>query len=345
MVDPSLRGYPAQKSLRLQQQLLEQTAALPGVKSASIASFVPFINGSSWDISIDGYTAPGGETFIDINTNQVAPGYFMTMQTPLLSGRDFTMHDVDGSPLVAIVNETFARRYIVGDGSVDGAVGHNLRLRDQDHISIVGVVRDSESGGIGMPVRPKFYMAYAQMGEPNATLHVRTEGDPVAMTASIREQLRQIDPEVAPYSVVTMRTVVSSQGLFGPRVDAVLVGAFGIVALSLAIVGIYGVVSFMVGRRTQEIGVRMALGAQRGTILRMVLANGMSLVVAGLVVGGVIAFLAAPLLSGLLIDINPRDPAIFLAIAAVLIAATLGASWIPARRATHVNPMDALRSE
>ncbi len=345
MVDPSLRGYSTPKALQFQQQFLEQAATLPGVKSASLAAFVPFVNGSSWDISVDGYTAPEGETYIDTGTNQVAPRYFETMQIPLLSGRDFTTRDVDGAPLVAIVNETFARRYIVGRRSLDEAVGHNLRLRDHDHIAIVGVVKDSESGGIGLPVRPKFYTAYAQMGGPNATLHVRTEGDPTAITAAIREQLRKLDPDVAPFSVVTLKTVVSSQGLFLPRVAAVLVGAFGVVALSLAVVGIYGIVSFMVGRRTQEIGLRMALGAQPGKILRMVLANGVWLALAGLLVGSAVAFLAAPLISGLLIDINPRDPAVFLGIAFVLITVTLGASWIPARRATRVNPKEALRSE
>jgi len=267
------------------------------------------------------------------------------MQIPLLSGREFTTHDVDRAPLVAIVNETFARNYIVGNGPLEKALGHNFRLRDHDHISIVGVVKDSIRGGFGSPASPVFYLAYAQMGSPGAVLHVRTEGEPAAMTGVIREQLRKLDPDVAPLSVVTFRTVVSSQGLFFPRVTAVLVGAFGLVALSLAVVGIYGVVSFMVGRRTQEIGVRMALGAQRGRILRMVLANGISLVGAGLLLGGTVAFLAAPLISGLLLDVNPRDPAIFLGIAFVLITATLGASWIPARRATRVNPLEALRSE
>jgi macrolide transport system ATP-binding/permease protein len=345
MVDPSVRGYSSDKSLQFQQQLLDQTAALPGVRSASLASFVPFVNGTSWDISIDGYSAPGGENFIDTSTNQIGPDYFKTMQIPMLRGREFDRHDIKDSQLVAIVNESFARKYIVGNGSLETALGHNIRLRDHDHISIVGVVRDSSRFSIGLPVTPIFYTPYAQMGNPNATLHVRTEGDPAEMTGAIREQLRKLDPEVAPFSVVTLRTVVSSQGLFFARLSAVLVGAFGLVALSLAFVGLYGVVSFMVGRRTQEIGVRMALGAQRSKILRMVLANGISLAVVGVLLGGAAAYLAAPLLSGLLVEVSPHDPAVFALIAFALIAATLGASWIPARRATRVNPMDALRSE
>jgi putative ABC transport system permease protein len=345
MVDPSVRGYSSDKSVQFQQQLLDQTVGLPGVRSASVAAFVPFVNGTSWDISIDGYIAPGGEKFIDTSTNQIGPDYFKTMQIPMLRGREFSKHDIKASPLVAIVNESFARKYIVGNGPLEGTLGHNIRLRDHDHISIVGVVKDSSRFSIGLPVTPIFYTPYAQMGGPNATLYVRTEGDPAGMAGAIREQLRGLDPEVAPFSVVTLSTVVSSQGLFFARLSAVLVGAFGLVALLLAVVGLYGVVSFMVGRRTQEIGVRMALGAQRSKILRMVLANGISLAMVGLLLGGAVAYLAAPLMSGLLVEVSPRDPMVFVLIALALVAATLGASWIPARRATRVNPMDALRSE
>ncbi len=344
-LDPSLKGYSTEKSLQFQQQLLQQTVDLPGVRSASVASSVPFLSGASWDIAIDGYTAPGGEKFVDIGTNQVAPGYFKTMEIPLLRGREFTEHDDGKAPLVAIVNETLARKFIVNDGDLDQAVGHNIQLRDHDHISIVGVVKDSSNFNIGQPPNPVFYMPYAQMGRPSATLHLRTEGDPGAMTAAVRDQLRKLDPDVAPIGIVTLRKAVSSQGLFVPRLAATLVGAFGLVALSLAIVGLYGVVAFMVGRRTQEIGVRIALGAQRGTILRMVLVNGIGLAAIGLSLGALGAFLVTPLMSGVLLDVNPRDPLIFIAIATTLVAATLGASWIPARRATRIDPMQALRYE
>jgi putative ABC transport system permease protein len=183
------------------------------------------------------------------------------------------------------------------------------------------------------------------MGRPSATLYVRTEGDPSAMTAQIRAQLRSLDPDVAPISVLTFNRIVSSQGLFQQRISAILGGAFGVVALLLAVVGLYGVVSFLVGRRTQEIGVRIALGAQRGRILRMVLANGISLAAVGLAIGAAAAYALAPQMGGLLLNVNPRDPQIFLGIAAALMAATLGASWIPALRATRVDPMEALRYE
>jgi predicted permease len=341
-IDPTLRGYSTDKALLFQQQLLQQTAGLPGVKSASVASSVPFLSGNSWDISIDGYTAQGGEKFIDTATNQVAPGYFQTMQIPLLRGREFTKADNGKAPLVVMVNETLARRYIVGDGDLDKAIGHNIQLRDHDRITVVGVVKDSN---IGQPAFPVFYMTYAQMGRPAATLHLRTEGDPGALTGAVRDQLNKLDADVAPISVATLRSAVSSQGLFQPRLAATLAGAFGLVAMSLAVVGLYGVVAFMVGRRTQEIGVRIALGAQRGTILRMILANGVSLAAVGLALGAVGAFLVTPLMGGVLLDVNPRDPVIFVAIATALISATVGASWIPARRATRIDPMQALRYE
>ena len=344
-IDPTLRGYAPDKALRFNQQLLQQAGSLPGIKSASLASSVPFLSGNSWDISIDGYTAEGGEKFVDTATNQVAPRYFATMQIPLLRGREFAERDSANAPLVAIVNETLARRYMVGHGDLEKAVGHNIRLRDHDRISVVGVVKDSNYGRIGGPAVPVFYMAYAQMGRPNATLHVRTEGDPAAMTSQIRKQLRQLDPEIAPVSVLTLESAVWSQGLFIPRISAILGGAFGLIALSLAVIGLYGVVAFMVGRRTQEIGVRIALGAEKSAILRMVLGNGISLAAAGLMIGMMGAFALTPQMGDLLVGINPRDPVVFFGIAMVLVMATLGASWIPARRATQVDPMEALRHE
>jgi predicted permease len=344
-IDPTLRGYTAEKAVLFNQQLLQQTSNLPGIKSASLASSVPFLSGNSWDISIDGYTAAGGEKFIDTATNQVGPRYFETMQIPLLRGREFTEQDSAKAPLVVIINETLARQFIAGDGDLDKAIGHNIQLRDHDKITVVGVVKDSNYGRIGDPTPPVFYMAYAQMGRPSATLHVRSQASPASLTPQIREQLRQLDPEVAPMSVLTLEDVVSSQGLFIPRISALLGGAFGVIALTLAVIGLYGVVAFMVGRRTQEIGVRIALGAKRGTILRMVMASGISLAAVGLLTGMAGAFLLTPLMGEVLIGVNPRDPLVFMSIAVALVTATLGASLIPARRATRIDPMEALRYE
>ena len=344
-VDPSLRGYKDDRATRLNQQILERVSALPGVKSATLAGNVPFLSGGSWDLSIDGYTGAGGEKFVDTNTNQVGPNYFATMQIPLLSGREFTTRDTAKAPQVAIVNETLARRYIVDKDSLDKAVGHILRLRDNVPIRIVGVVKDSSNGAISQPPPPVFYLPYLQQGSSRATLQLRTKGDPTALTSLVRQQISALDSEVTPLSVLTMADAFSSNGLFPFRIVAMLGGAFGLIALSLAIVGLYGVVSFVVGRRTQEIGIRMALGAQRSNVLRMILANGISLATVGVVIGMVVALAAAPLMRSLLNGVSPRDPLTFVAIALILLTATFVASWIPAHRATRVDPNVALRCE
>jgi predicted permease len=344
-VDPSLQGYKDERATHLNQQILERVSTLPGVTSATLAANVPFLSGGSWDLSIDGYTSAGGEKFVDTNTNQIGPNYFATMQIPLLSGREFTARDTEKAPLVAMVNETLARTYIVGKASLDKALGHILRLRDNVPIQIVGVVKDSSNGGIGQPVPPVFYLPNLQQGSSRATIQLRTKGDPTALISLVREQISAVDAEVAPVSVLTMSDAFSSNGLFLFRMVAMLGGAFGLIALSLAIVGLYGVVSFVVGRRTQEIGIRMALGAQRGNVLRMILANGISLAITGVVIGMVGALVAAPLMRGLLNGVNPRDPLTFVAIALILLAATSVASWIPAHRATRVDPNVALRCE
>jgi predicted permease len=344
-LDPSLRGYKDDQSTKLNQQILEGASALPGVKSATLAGNVPFLSGASWDLSIDGYTSAGGEKFVDTNTNQVGPNYFATMQIPLLSGREFTAHDFDKAPQVAIVNETLARRYIVKEGSFDKALGHILRLRDNVPIQIVGVVKDSSNGAIDQPPPPVFYLPYLQQGSSRATLQLRTEGDPAALTSLIRQRISAADSEVTPLSVLTMADAFSSNGLFTIRIFAILSGAFGLIALSLAVVGLYGVVSFVVGRRTQEIGVRMALGAQRSNVLRMILVDGISLATVGVVIGMVGALAAAPLVRSMLSGVSPRDPLTFIAIALILLTATFVASWIPAHRATRVDPNVALRCE
>jgi predicted permease len=344
-VDPSLQGYKDERATHLNQQILERVSTLPGVTSATLAANVPFLSGGSWDLSIDGYTSAGGEKFVDTNTNQIGPNYFATMQIPLLSGREFTARDTEKAPQVAIVNETLARTYIVGKDGLDRALGHILRLRDNVAIQIVGVVKDSSNGGIGQPASPVFYLPNLQQGSSRATIQLRTKGDPTGLVSLVREQISAVDAEVAPVSVLTMSDAFSSNGLFLFRMVAMLGGAFGLIALSLAIVGLYGVVSFVVGRRTQEIGIRMALGAQRGSVLRMILANGISLAITGVVVGMVGALASAPLMRGLLNGVNPRDPVTFVAIALILLTATSVASWIPARRATRVDPNVALRCE
>jgi len=181
----------------------QRVSAIPGVKSATMAGSVPFLSGGYWDLSIDGYTSAGGEKFVDTNTNQVGPNYFATMQIPLLNGREFTARDTAKAPQVAVVNETLARRYIVGKDSLDKALGHILRLRDNAPIQIVGVVKDSSNGAVGEPPPPVFSLPYLQQGSSRVTLQLRTEGDPTALTSLVRQQISVLDSEVTPLSVLT----------------------------------------------------------------------------------------------------------------------------------------------
>ena len=344
-INPQLRGYSNDQATRFHEQLRQRVSGLPQVKSATVAARVPFLSGASWDLTIDGYTAPDGEKFLDISNNQVDTQYFSIMQIPILYGREFTANDTHKSPGVAVVNETLAKRYLTGEGDLSKALGRIIRLRDNAPIQIVGVAKDSSYGSMFDPPPPVFYLPYQQQGGPNATLVVRTESEPAIVIPAFRAEMSTLDAEIAPISVMKMTDLVSQRGLFLPRIVTMLGGAFGFVAMSLAAIGLYGVVSFMVSRRTQEIGIRMTLGAQRSEVLRMVLTNGLSLAAAGLVVGVAVALLATPLLRSILVGVSPWDPATFAAVAVVLIIATAVASWIPASRATHVDPMVALRHE
>lgn len=345
-LDPMLRGYSNDQATGFNRQLLQSAGSLHGVKSAALAGGAPFLSGGSWDLSIDGYTAPDGEKFLDVFTNQVSPDYFATMQIPVLYGREFTDRDTEKAPLVAIVNETLVHKYMADSPSTDKALGRIIRLRDGGPMQVVGVVKDSSYGGpVGGPAQSVFYLPYAQQGSSRGILYLRTEADPFTLIPEVRAAISGLDPEVAAISFLSMADVVSHQGLLQPRIVAIFSGAFGVVALTLAVVGLYGVVSFMVGRRTQEIGIRMSLGAQRGNVLWMVLRNGISLAGAGLVVGLIVATGLAPLLRSLLLGVSPWDPLTFFLIALVLFVATLIATWIPANRATRVDPMVALRYE
>ena len=344
-LDPSLQGLSPDRSALFHRQLVERVGALRGVQSASFAAWVPFVNGDSWDLSIDGYTTPQGDKFVDTMTDRVAPGYFATMGIPLLCGREFRWQDDKKAPLVAIVNEALARRYLIGQDPIEKALGHILRLREGIPIQVVGVTADSNVGAIGQPVDPVFYSSAMQMGGPKMTLHVRTAGDPAALAPLVRGQIAALDPEIVPTSVDTLRNVVNQRGLAFVRLIAVLTGGFGTLGLILAVVGLYGVVSFMVRRRTQEIGVRMALGANRGRVLRMVVGDGLALVSAGLVVGLIASMAVTRLMSELLFGVSPWDIPTFASIAGILVLAAIIASAIPAVRAMRVDPMTALRYE
>ena len=345
-MNPALNNYSTDQTNQFFKRLLDRTTVLPGVKSASLTAIPPFLGLYSWDISIDGYMTSGGDTVVDTLTNRVSPGYFDTLQIPFLHGRNFGDTDTAESPKIAIVNETFARRFIVGKRALEGAIGHALRHRgnDQVPIRIVGVVKDSTYGTVtplGSPPAPVFYIPVLQYTDSNLAIQVRTEGGGDGILAAIAQQIRALDPEVAPIYSISLPAVVSARALYVPRVIATLSGILALSALTLAIIGLYGVVSHSVECQTQDIGIRMALGAQKSAVLRMVLVSSVSLVALGLVAGLSGALMLAPYIASLLVGVGPRDPLTFVLIPMAMVVATIVASLIPAARATRIQASTA----
>jgi predicted permease len=347
-MNTALNKYSAPQSTSFYKTLLDRAATLPRVTSASLAANPPFVGLYSWDISVDGFTTSGGDTVVDTLTNRVSPGYFDTLQIPFLRGRDFAEFDTAESPRVAIVNEAFARRFIVGKQTLEGAIGHALRHRgyDQMPIRIVGIVKDSIYGTItplGSAPAPVFYIPVSQYADSGLTIQIRTEGSVDGIGPAILQQIRSLDPEIAPIYGLPLSMVVSERAFYMPRVIATLAGVLALSALTLALVGLYGVVSHSVECQKQEIGIRMALGAQKSTVMRTVLMSSLSLVALGLVVGLVGALVLAPSIESLLSGVGPRDPVTFVLLPVAMLVATVLASLVPAARATRVEPVTALR--
>jgi putative ABC transport system permease protein len=268
--------------------------------------------------------------------------YFETLKIPLLRGRDFTTQDREGSPGVVIVNETFAARYFNGEDPV----GRRISLGGDKGpwLEIVGLVRDGKYITVGEARAPFVYQPVAQRHESGMSLLVRTKGDPAATLPAVRGEVQKLERNLPLTQARTMNELLA-MSLFGARAGAILLACFGLLALLLATVGLYGVMSYSVSRRTREIGIRMALGAQGGTVLRLVLREGMTLVGFGVALGLVAALALTRLLASFLYGVSPTDPVSFIVIALLLSAVALVASLLPARRAAKVDPMIALRYE
>ncbi|HKP72125.1 MAG TPA: ABC transporter permease, partial [Pyrinomonadaceae bacterium] len=324
------------------RQVQEQVSAIPGVRSASLLTIVPVSGGGMRrTVEIEGYQ-PKPKEDTELNTNIVSPNYFSTMGIPILQGREFNADDTKDHPGVVIVNEEFARRYFGGQN----ALGKRIKTESEGaYLEVVGVARNAKYRQLREEPLPFFYTPLAQTYTSRMTLVVRTDGDdPLAVLPAVRSELKSLNKNVTLYGVETMSAHVS-EALSGDRMIAVLLAVFGVAALLLAAVGIYGVMSYAVARRTHEIGVRMALGAQGGDIMRLILRQGMILVTVGGAVGLAASFAITRLMSSLLYGVSATDPLTFAGITLLLTAVALLACYIPARRATRVDPMVALRYE
>jgi putative ABC transport system permease protein len=334
-LDPGSLGYSESKGKAFYQQLLERVGALPGVSSASLAGYLPLGTANQ----TQGFTIDQREIGIDLTS--VGPKFCQTMGIPLLRGRDFTAGDATASPKPVIINEAMARRFWPGQDPIGKRLGFP---DDKSHSGLVvaGVVRTGKYHTLSEDPQPFLYLPFDY--RPRATLVVRTEGDPRVLLTSVRRAVQALDPNVLPIDLETMKQYMALP-LFPAHTTGLLLGAFGILALVLAVTGLYGVISYSVEQRTREIGMRMALGANQRDVLKLVLRHGMTLTLIGVSLGVIASLAVTRVLSSLLYGIRPTDPATFVAVPLLLMAVALLASYIPARRATKVDPMVALRYE
>lgn len=330
------------------QQLLDRVASLPSVKFSGIVSSLPLSGGAGRDpFSIEGrpWRLSGANRIPQVADYQAAgPGYFRAMQIPLLQGRDFTPGDTQGTAPVAIINETLVRGFWPGENPIGKHLMIGAPRPGAPWLTVVGVVADVRSAGPELTPIPQIYASHLQNPLRSMTLVVRSVSDPKVVISAVRSEVLALDRNLPVYGVSTMEQVLSDS-LSPRRYTLVLLGTFAVLSLVLAAVGLYGAISYWVAQRTHEIGVRMALGARRGDVLRLVLRQAMILTAIG-VGGGLVGALAVTrVLSSLLFGVKPTDPATFVAVPILLTGVALLASYIPARRATKVDPIVALRYE
>ena len=337
--------YPSDSSItRFHDQLHDGLVALPGVASTASVLTPPLSDENIFTaITIEGQPAPPGQA-MHAHRQAVTPGYFPVLRIPILTGRAFTTADDASAPPVAIVTDALARDRWPNQS----AVGRRFKLGQADSkgdwITIVGVARDIKQFGVREGTVEGIYLPFAQSPPRTATIAIRVAGEPTAVATPARRIIQGLDPELAVFGVESMpRTLARS--IWQPKLQALLVGTFAIIALVLAAVGVYGVVSYAVAQRTREIGVRIALGAQRTAVLRLVLGQGVRLTLIGIALGLVGSLAGAKLLAGLLFGVTARDPVTFTGVPLLLALVAVIACYLPARRAASVDPAIALRAD
>ncbi len=331
--------------LNFWQQVLDRVRTIPGVESAAVGTSVP-LTGSHRrsDVTIEGLPTPGPGEFPHPDGHGISPAYTSAMGIPLLRGRTFTDADNETAPLVGLVNATMARRFWTNGDPIGKRILRGHPGVDKGWVTIVGVVADTKLYGLDNPARLEVYYPYRQQPEADMNLVVRSAVDPASLTSAVRAAVATIDKDQPIFDVHTMQQLVDDS-ISTRRLTLVLLGIFSALALILAAIGIYGVMAYTVALRTQEIGIRMALGAQQKDVLRLVLGQGARIAFFGVAIGLAVAAALARLLSSLLFSVSASDPLTFAAVAVLLVAVALLACYIPARRALRVDPIIALRYE
>src|SRR5712691_3446513 len=331
-------GYDPVRAQTFQDALLERIRALPGVESAAFARMTPlsYVSSSETPIVVDGYQPPPEESPV-VEYNEVGPNYFVTLGIPLVEGREFTRADDEKAALVAMVNETMANRYWKGRN----AIGERLQVKGRG-MQVVGVAKDSKYSSVRENPKPFFFLPLRQNNRRGSALFVRTPLGQEVMGPAIAREVRALDGSLAPYEVITLQEQLDRST--SPQMVAVtLVAILGGLALLLAAIGLYGVMSYAVSQSTRELGLRMALGADASNLLRLVLSRGLALTGAGVLLGVATALLLTRLLGNLLFKVSPRDPVAFASAFIVMTVAAAAACFLPAWRATRTDPARILR--
>jgi putative ABC transport system permease protein len=343
-VDPGIQGYDRPRAEAFFRELLRRSKTLPGVQSASLAFSIPLSYYSSGAKVYAEGQAVSSDLVPGAGLNSVTPEYFVTMRTPIVAGRAFTEADTGTSQAVAIVSQTMAQRLWPGQNPL----GRRFSYKGPagPFVVVAGVAKDTKTNGLLDPPQPHFYLPEAQDYRSTHVLQLRTSVAPESLVPAVEALVRDLDPNLPVYDVMSMdRSLQGANGFFLFQLGAAVGGALGGLGLLLAVVGVYGVVSYTASRRRNEIGIRMALGAQPGRIFGLVVRQGAILVGGGICVGLLAALAVTQLLVSLLVGVKPYDPLTYASVAALLLTAALFACYIPAHRAIRVDPMHALRHE
>ncbi|HEY7058335.1 MAG TPA: ABC transporter permease [Vicinamibacterales bacterium] len=331
--------------IALYDEVLRRARALPGVSGAAAAQALPF-DGSrnTATLTIEGHELDAAARVPAVQTNIASAGYFELIGVRLLRGRTFTEQDTDRAPLVAIVTDAMARRYWPDEDPIGRRVHFGGAQSKSPWMTIVGVVNDIRTGRVEDEARPMMFRPLRQASGLSLSIVMKTSGDPRMLGSALGREVRSVDPDQPTYGVRPLDYLVATS-LAARRFTTQLLGAFAVLALILAAIGIYGVMAFVVGQRTREIGIRMALGARPESVVRLVLRQALALASGGVVFGGLAALFLSRLLGKMLFEVEPSDPVTYIGIAIVLAATAALAAWWPARRAASVDPMVALRAE
>jgi predicted permease len=334
-------GYSEASGVEFDRQLVAKLEAQPGIQSVALSSRVPLgFGGGSTAVNPEGYVSQANES-METQVAIVTPNYFQTLQIPLVKGRDFTPQDTKSSQRVVIVSETFVNRYWPNQEALGKQLNSDLT---HEWFTVVGVARDSKVNGLNEKPTPFLYLPQYQVYRATMMVLARTNGDALAAGKTVEKTIHELNADLVVFDITTLelREQIAS---FGQRVAGTFVGAFGLLALVLAAVGIYGVTSYTTRQRTHEIGIRMTLGASKRDVLRMVLGHGLRLTLIGVVLGLAASFALTRFLTSLLLGVTSTDALTFSSVALLLCAVALFACFIPARRAMRVDPMVALRYE